>query len=455
MNITYSRHEIRRDIIKLAWPTIIEQVLIMMVGIVSTILVSKLGKESIAAVGMVNNLVNFSQTIFAGLSIGSTIIIARVTGESGIKNAKEVLVQSLFMSVFVGISLTFLGIVFSNEIITTFFGAADSKVISLVEIYYHIVLLGMPFVVIEMVIGGALRGIGDTRTPMYVVLFENLMNVLLSVVLIYGVNYNEVFYLNPLGVKGAAIAATTARIIGGIVIVYFLFRKKSKINLIKFGKFKINFKIIKRIIRVGIPACIENLIMNGGFLMQQILVVAMGTVEVAAFQIGGSIHSLAFLPLLGLGLTTTTTVGQSLGSKDLKKAEAYAYENIKIAIFTGLCSTMIEFFGGFLFARLYSSDLQVINTSIIVIRGFALVSSFLGVEKVGSAILRCSGDIKYVIFSSVAGLWTFRLIVAAILIRFLNLGLYGLMIGIFLDYSIRAVMYIFRIKAGRWKCLKV
>lgn len=173
--------------------------------------------------------------------------------------------------------------------------------------------------VIEMVTGGCLRGIGDTKTPLYVVIFENTINVILSLFLIYGLEYKGVIYLNSLGVKGASIAVTISRIVGGIVIVCILFRKKSKVSLIDFGKFKVDFKVIKRIIRIGIPACVENLIMNGGFLMQQILVVSMGTVEAAAFQIGGSIHSMAFLPLLGLSLTTTTTIGQSLGKKDFKR----------------------------------------------------------------------------------------------------------------------------------------
>lgn len=455
VEIAYSRREIKKEIIKLAWPTITEQLLIMMVGVVSTILVSRLGKESTAAVGMVNNLVNFFQTVFTGLAMGSTIVIARVTGESGIQKAKSILVQSIFLGILVGISFSILGILFSRIIIMTFFGAAAKEVLNLVKVYYNIVLFGMPFVVIEMVVGGALRGIGETKTPMYVVIFENLINVLLSIVLIYGVKYDGLILLHPLGVNGAALAATTARITGGIIIIYVLFRKKSKINLIEFGKVRLDLQIIKRIISIGIPSCVENLIMNGGFLMQQILVVSMGTAEVAAFQSGGSIHSLAYLPLLGLSVTTTTTVGQSLGRKDLEKAEAYAYENIKIAIFTGLLSLIIEFSFAFSFARLYFSDLQVIGASIVVIRGFSLVSPFLGVEKVGSAILRSSGDIKYIIFSSIAGLWTFRLVVAVILIKIYNLGLYGLMIGIFCDYSIRAVMYILRIRKGRWKYLKV
>lgn len=455
MEILYTRREIRRDIFKLAWPTITEQLLIMMVGVVSTILVSRLGEESTAAVGMVNNLVNFFQTVFTGLSMGTTIVIARVTGESGIEKAKNILVQSIFLGVLAGISLSILGILFSKSIITTLFGAATEEVLSLVKVYYNIVLLGMPFVVIEMVIGGALRGIGDTKTPMYIVIFENLINVLLSVVLIYGFTFKGDILLQPLGVNGAAIAVTVARIIGGIIIISILFRKESKVNLIEFGDFSFDYKIIKRIIRIGIPSCVENLIMNGGFLMQQILVVAMGTVEVAAFQSGGSVHSLAYLPLLGLAVTTTTTVSQSLGRKNLEKAEAYAYENIKIAMCTGLVSSFIEFSFAYYFSRLYFSDWQVIDASIIVIRGFALVSPFLGVEKVGSAILRGSGDINFVIFSSIAGLWAFRLAAAWIMINIFKLGLYGLMIGVFCDYSIRAIMYILRIRKGRWKYLKV
>ena len=455
MEISYSRREIRRDIFKLAWPTITEQLLIMMVGVVSTILVARLGKESTAAVGMVNNLVNFFQTVFTGLAMGATIVIARVFGESGIQKAKNVLVQSIILGIIVGVLISILGILFSKIIIITFFGAADKEVLRLVTIYYNIILFGMPFVVIEMVVGGALRGIGDTKTPMNVVIFENLINVILSIVLIYGFNYKGFNILEPLGVNGAAIAVTIARIAGGIIIIGVLFYRKSQINLIKYDKFEFDFQMIKRIIRIGIPSSIENLIMNGGFLLQQILVVSMGTTEVAAFQAGGSVHSLAYLPLLGLSVTTTTTIGQSLGRKDIEKATVYAYENIKIAILTGIISSIIEFSFAFAFARLYFSDLQVISASIIAIRGFALVSPFLGVEKAGSAILRSSGDIKFVIFSAIAGLWIFRLVAVVIINKFFNLGLYGLMIGIFLDYSIRAVMYILRIRRGRWKYLKV
>lgn len=112
----------------------------MMVGVVPTILVGRLGKEYTAAVGMVNNLVNFFQTVFTGLAMGSTIVIARVIGESGMQKAKNVLVQSIILGILVGVSISIFGMLFSKIIITTFFGSADKEVLRLVRIYYRVIL---------------------------------------------------------------------------------------------------------------------------------------------------------------------------------------------------------------------------------------------------------------------------------------------------------------------------
>lgn len=454
METALSRQEIDKHIVDLAWPTIAEQILIMTVGIVSTILVSRLGKESIAAVGMVNNLVNFFQTVFAGLATGSTIVIARVTGESGVKKAKAVLMQSLFMGVIVGVGFLILGLIFLNSILNLFFGGADPVVLNMARIYYRITLIGIPFVILDMVVGGALRGAGDTKSPMYVTVVINIINVVLSVILIYGFSIGD-FTAAGLGVKGAAIASMIARIFGGFMIVYILFRKKSKIHLNKDDKFHINTKIMKRIVKVGVPSFMENLIMQGGFLVIQILVVSLGTAMVAGYQVGGNIHSLAFMPIMGFATTTTTTVGQNLGRKNYDMAEAYAYENRRIAVIVGIVAAVLEFVFAKQLASLYSSDPEVIAASMIVIRGFALIEPFMGIEKVSAAVMRCAGDIRYVIFTAVAALWSLRVTTASILNSTFHIGLYGIMIGIFLDFSLRAILYNIRMKKGKWKYLKI
>ncbi|MDT8717908.1 MATE family efflux transporter [Clostridium sp. 19966] len=454
MQAVHTKAEIDREILKLAWPTIAEQMLIMTVGMVSTIMVSRLGKESVAAVGMVNNLVNFFQTVFAGLATGSTIVIARVTGESGLKRAKKVLTQSLFMAIIVGIGFLMLGYAGENIIINVFFGSAASNVLSLVHMYYKIVLVGIPFVILDMVVGGALRGVGDTKTPMYVTFVVNIVNIVFSIILIYGLHLGGIV-VPALGVKGAAIASSFARFCGGIMILFVLFRKKSKIHLDKGDKLILNGEIMMRIIRVGIPSFMENLIMQGGFLVIQILIVSLGTAEVAAYQVGTNIHSLAFLPIMGFATTTTTTVGQSLGRKDYDGAESYAYENRKIAVLVGLMAGLLEFTFARNLAMLYTNDPEVISASIIIIRGFSIIEPFMGIEKVSAAVMRCAGDIKYVIITAVIALWTFRVCTASTLNHFFHIGLYGIIIGIIADFSVRAIMYLFRMKAGKWKYLKV
>jgi putative efflux protein, MATE family len=455
MQIVYSRRQIDREIVGLAWPTITEQILIMMVGIVSTILVSRLGKESMAAVGMVNILINFFQTIFAGLATGSTIVVARVIGESGVKKAKIVLTQSLFMGIIVGILFLICGLSTADFVLKIFFGAADPKVLNLAFLYYKITLIGIPFVILDMVVGGALRGAGDTKTPMYVTTVVNIINAALSIFLIFGVNFGTIITIPALGVKGAAIGAMIARVLGGFMIVYILFRKKSKIHLDHDDKFILDKKIMKRIIKIGIPSFMENLIMQGGMLIMQVLIVTLGTAEVAGYQVGNNIHQLAVMPVMGLATIANTTVGQNLGKRNYDMAEAYAYENNRLAIIVSIAAAIIEIVFAVPISKLYSLDPEVIRASVIVTIGFALIEPLLAIERVSASVMRCAGDIKYVIVTSIIALWTFRVATSVVLVKFLHLGLYGVMIGIFLDFCVRGAMYVIRMKAGNWKYLKV
>jgi putative MATE family efflux protein len=455
MQISYSRWAVDKEIIELAWPTISEQILIMMVGIVSTILVSRLGKESMAGVGMVNILINFFQTIFAGLATGSTIIVARVIGESGVKKAKIVLMQSIFMGIIVGIIFLILGLVSANFVIRLFFGAAEAKVLSIALLYYKITLLGIPFVILELLVGGALRGSGDTITPMYVTIIENFINAFLSIVLIFGFKFGNIGTIAALGIRGAAYASMVARIFGGFAIIYVLFRKKSKIHLERGDKFTLDTKLIRRIINVGFPSFIENLIMQGGMLIMQILIVTLGTAEVAGYQIGNNIHQLTVMPVMGLATIANTTVGQSLGKKEYGMAEVYAHENNRLAILVSIAAAILEIIFAAPASRIYSTDSQVIRASVIVTIGFALIEPLLAIERVSASVMRSAGDIRYVIMTSIVALWTFRVVTAFTLVKFIHIGLYGVMIGIFLDFCVRGIMYIIRMRDGKWKYLNV
>lgn len=442
-----------KEIIGLAWPSITEQVLEMMVGMVSTIFMGRVGTDAVAAVGMVNMLIGFLQTVFSGLSMGTTVIIARVTGEGNKTEAKRTLIQSCYMAIVVGLFLAVAGRIFSTSILKFFFGGAEIKVFNIGITYLNIVLFNLPFFVLDIIVSGAMRGAGDTKTPMVITGAVNILNVILNTVLIFGM---PILHIPALGVAGSAIAVTISRIVGVTTRVIVLYTLKGlKLNLSLKDDYSIRPKLMKRIINIGVPGFIEQAVMQGGFLVVQIIIVSIGTVAMASYQIGINVNALAFFPLFGFAIANTTLVGQSLGEKNYKKAEHYAYESLKITIIVGFAIGMLMVVFAKQLAYLYSNDPLVIKESVSIVRIFGVLEPLIAILNVCSSTLKSAGDINYVMVTSFIGLWTCRVLPSFALNKWLGLGMTAIMIGIFLDFTSRSFMYLIRMNKGKWKYLRV
>jgi putative MATE family efflux protein len=445
--------KVDKEIIELAWPSITEQILEMMVGMVSTIFMGRIGTGAVAAVGMVNMLMGFLQTVFSGLSMGTTVIIARVTGEGDKPEAKRALIQSIYMASALGIILAIIGRMFSSGLLKVFFGGTEASVFGLGISYFNITLIGLPFFVLDIIVSGAMRGAGDTKTPMIITGIVNIINIILNTVLIFGVDFLSI---PALGVQGSAIAVTISRIFAVVTRLIVLFRgRKLKLNLSFQDDYTVRPKLMKRIINIGVPAFIEQAVMQGGFLMVQIIIVGLGTVAMAAYQVGINVNSLAFFPVFGFAIANTTLVGQSLGEKQYKKAEHYAYEGLKITMMVAFAIGILMVIFARPLAQLYSNDILVIDEAVGLIRTFGILETFIAILNVCSATLKAAGDINYVMVSSFVGLWTFRVFVSYALINWAGFGMAAVMIGIFLDFSSRSFMYLFRMNQGKWKYLRV
>ncbi|MDF2985888.1 MAG: putative efflux protein family [Eubacterium sp.] len=442
-----------KEIISMAWPSITEQILEMMVGMVSTIFMGRIGTYAVAAVGMVNMLMGFMQTVFSGLSIGTTVVIARVSGEGNREDAKRALIQSGYMAILVGLIIVVPGRLFSLNILGLFFGGAEPEVFNAGISYFNIVLFNLPFLVLDIIISGAMRGAGDTKTPMVITGGVNILNLILNTVLIFGV---PALHIPAYGIVGSAIAVTISRIVGVTVRILVLYnRKKLKLSLSLKEDYTIRPDMMKRIVSIGIPGFIEQAVMQGGFLVLQIIIVSLGTVAMAAYQIGINVNALAFFPLFGFAIANTTLVGQSLGAKDYEKAETYAYDSLKITMAVGFVLGIIMVIFSKHLAGMYSDDQLVIMESVAIVCTFGLMEPMLAILNLCSATLKAAGDIKYVMVTSFVGLWTFRVGLSFILIKLFGMGLIAIMIGIFFDFCSRSIMYLLRMNKGRWKHLKV
>lgn len=442
-----------KEIIDLAWPSITEQILEMMVGMVSTIFMGRIGTSAVAAVGMVNMLMGFLQTVFSGLSMGTTVIIARVTGEGDKPEAKRALVQSIYMALVVGIILAIFGRVFSSSILNLFFGGTEANVFGIGISYFNITLISLPFFVLDIIVSGAMRGAGDTKTPMIITGIVNIINIILNTILIFGVPF---LHIPAMGPVGSAIAVTTARIIAVTSRITVLYRGRNmKLNLSLKDDYSVRPKLMKRIINIGVPAFIEQAVMQGGFLVLQVIIVGLGTVAMASYQVGINVNSLAFFPVFGFAIANTTLVGHSLGERKYKKAEHYAYEGLKITMIVAFVLGILMFIFARPLAHLYSEDPLVISESVGLIRTFGILEPLIAILNVCSSTLKASGDINYVMVSSFVGLWTCRVFASFALIKWAHLGMTAVMIGIFLDFSSRSFMYLSRMNQGKWKYLRV
>jgi putative MATE family efflux protein len=445
--------EADKKIIQLAWPSIMEQILEMMVGMVSTIFMGRIGTDAVAAVGMVNMLNGFLQTVFFGLSMGTTVIVARVIGEGNKEEAKRTLIQSIYMAGVVGILLAVSGKLFAVPLLKLFFGGANIKVFNMALSYFGIILLNLPFFVMDITVSGAMRGAGDTKTPMVITGIVNVLNVILNAVLIFGV---QALHIPAMGVVGSAIAVTISRIVSVTARIIVLYARKGlKLNLSFKDDYSIKPKLMKRIINIGIPGFIEQAVMQGGFLILEVVIVTMGTTALAAYQVGINVNSLAFFPVFGFSIANTTLVGQSLGERKLKKAELYSYESLKITMIMAFVIGILMIIFAKQLASIFSNDPSVIKESVGIIYTFGVIEPMLAILNICSATLKAAGDIMFVMTTSIVGLWSCRVLLSFGLNHVFAMGMKAVMIGIFFDFSSRSIMYLVRMNKGEWKYLKV
>jgi putative MATE family efflux protein len=302
----------------------------------------------------------------------------------------------------------------------------------------------MPFLALDMTISASMRGAGDTLTPMAVTGIGSVINIILCFLLI-----------GPLGIAGAGIALASSRILTVLLRVILMLANKKRLFLSFREVYKLDFSLMGRIFRQGLPAFGEQAIMQGGFLMMNFILAYLGTAAMASWQVGGNINSLAFMPIFGLSIATMTCVGQALGSGRLADATDYAREAVRLAVaLITVLGILLAIFAEPL-ASLYTTDPEVLANSIFLTRCFACIEPLLGIMNINAGVLRAGGDIIFVTISALIGLWAFRIGLSLLLVYVFHFGISAIMIGTAIDFVTRATLYGLRVRRGQWKYRKV
>lgn len=439
-----SRAAIRRAVVELSGPALVEMLLVSLVGMADMIMVGRVGPAAIAAVGLTNQPMFFIQAVFQALNVGTTALVARFIGAGKTDSAIDSARQSFVVTVLLGGGMSLLGYLIAPRVIVAM--GAEAEVIPLGVGYMRIVALGLIFNTIAMNLSAALRGAGDTRTPMAINIVANVANVIGNYLLIYGK-----LGLPALGVAGAAVATDVARLLSCLMAVYVFYSGRSILRFSLKDSYRPNFELLGRVLRIGFPAAVEQFVLRGGQLVYVRIVASFGTEVFAAHQIGMNILSLSFMPGQAFAVAATTLVGQGLGAKKPSLAEASALETRRMGMMvSGAMALMFILFGRWI-AMLYTSDPDVIRMSATVLKVIGLVQPAQSTQFILAGGLRGAGDTKWPLYSTFIGIWGVRVLVGYVLAVLLNMGLVGAWIGMALDQCTRSVVIYTRFKRGRWK----
>ena len=450
--------------IKLALPSIMEMFLHTLLGIADTAMVGVLGGYAIAAISITDNPLMLIIAVFGALSVGTTALVARFIGAKNYTNAENTILQSLFLSGIMAFVFTGLGLLLSNTIVKLM--GAEPEVFPYAVKYMRIVLLGLPGLIITFIMSGALRGSGDTRTPMVVNGISNILNIIGNFLLIFEsrtVSLSLPFLENNIklfmpgagfGVTGAAIATTTGRYIATFLILRILFSSKGKYNL-DFRDFKIDKDIIRRIFKIGLPAAGEQLLFRSAQLAFFRIVASLGTVMIAAHKITITAESLSFMPGWGFALAATTLVGQYLGANDKDNAKVGGYTAGYMSVTIMSVLGILFFFFPEFFIRIFTDDPEISYYAVICLRIVAVAQPFLAVAMVFAGALRGAGDTKTVLIATGLTSWVIRVGLGYFLAITLGYGLVGAWIAMVLDFAIRGITFLLLFKKGNWQNIEV
>ncbi len=406
---------IQRRVFNMAWPVISENFLQTMLGIVDTLLVARLGVAAIAGVGSAQQVMFFLISALSALSVGSSVLVAQAIGAGKTADASQFARQSLVWSICFSIPLAVGGYFASGPVMAVF--GLEPDVARLGTEYLQVTMATVVVLIFLLIGGGALRGAGDSKTPMQVTALANVVNVVLSYALIFGV-----WGFPEMGVVGSAWATFYSRLLAVVLLFAVMWKGRSGVSIRGRVGWLPQLRVARSVLDIGIPAALEQMLTMGGFFVLTIIVAGQGTATLAAHRIAFNALSLSFLPGIGFGVAATALVGQSLGARRLYEGEqAVRIATLWSLIWMSGMGVLIFFFAPQVIS-FYSTDPEIIAVGSAGLRIVALVQPFWAVLFVQSGALRGLGNTSFPLRINTLGIWI-AVVIAYILIQTVGGGL--------------------------------
>lgn len=431
-----------RMIRSLLIPVVLEQLLNSIMGTADTMMVSNVGSAAISAVSLVDSINILVIQAFSALAAGGAIVCAQYIGQQNQERANESARQVLFIITLISIVVSAICLGFKKPLLRLIFGSVEADVMRASEIYFFYTALSFPFIALYDAAASIFRAQDNTKGPMTISMISNIMNIVGNAIMIWGFR---------MGVAGAAIATLISRIFCALVVLIQLRRDRQPIVVRDYLKIRPDWPMIGRILGIGIPSGVENSMFQLGKLAIQSTVSTLGTVAIAAQAMTNILENLNGIAGIGVGVGLMTIVGQCMGANRKDEAVYYIKKLSVIAEVTIIVSCLLVFILTRPVTMLGGMEKTSADMCWHMVMWITIVKPIMWVSAFVPAYgLRAAGDVKFSMISSCAVMWLCRFCLSVLLIRGLGFGPMGVWIGMFADWTVRAVLFTWRFHSRKW-----
>lgn len=446
-----SSRKLRLDVINLAWPVVVEQLLSTAVGIADVAIAGRLGPAALAGSGVSLQILFIAFSALSAFGIGPTVVVAHATGARTPAVAGNALRQGMVLGTIFSLLLSGVGWLIAEPLIALAGGTGDVAEAGVT--FLTISLVGMVPLTLQFAIGGSMRGAGDSRTPMICGALVNVVNIGAAYALAFGA-----WGAPEMGVAGVAWGANISRVVG-VLFLFGTLLLRSAPEGIRLGSgapagtagWMPNISTGRTFLTLSLPAVIDQLSFSVVFLVLGRILLSMGPLVFAAQRIAFTAGSVSWLPAIGLQIAVSALVGQAIGAKDHGRVTAVNRFAQQVVIGWMIVVALIFVVGAQQIAGFFTTDPDIMAQAAWGLYSFVPCLPIVGVLFVLQGTLRGAGDTQFPMWSSIATQWLVLLPCAWLLGHVFGFGIVGAFLGFLPQSIVNVIALRWRFGMGNWR----
>lgn len=437
-NKMFSNSQLKRLIL----PLLVEQLLVMLVGMADTIMVSAAGEAAISGVSIVNDVNNLIIAILTAIAGGGAVIVTQYLGNNDVENTKLSSSQLITISFLISFVFCVICVALHPMILNVLYGSVDVDVMENAKVYFWITALSFPFLGVYNSAAALYRSMNRTSTTMRVSIVMNVINVVGNFICVY---------LLKMGAAGVAWPTLISRIVASIIMFKLCFDEEAPISVTWKDILTWKQSIVSRILAIAIPNGVENGLFQLGKVIVSTFVATYGTMQIAANGVTNSLCVLCYTTEMAMQLAVVTVVGQCVGANDYEQARYYIRKMLWMSVVMAIVNNVILFVVSPFALQLYTLKGET----------FEIAETILGMECLAVALfhaysfvlptcLRAAGDAKYTMYVGVISMFAARVVGAYILGTVMGMGVIGTRLAMYIDWIVRIIFFVARYRSGKW-----